>query len=361
MSSTVSGKTDPNTSVIFGCGKTMKNRFMLAPLTNKQSHEDGTLSDDEFHWLTMRAKGQFGLVMTCATSIQDGGRCWPGQLGIHSDAHIEGHKRLTQEIQKYGSLAVVQLHHGGLRSPEELTGTQPVSASDIEKYNARGLTTKEVGQLRDDFIAGAIRAQKAGYDGVEAHGAHGYILSQFLSKETNHREDQYGGSLENRSRLLFEIVNGIRSTCGPSFLLGVRLSPERFGMDIFEIKTVSQQLIDEGNIDFLDLSLWDVFKSSEVSEQSLLEFTTDLDKKNVKVTVAGKINGGEEVKKVLDAGVDFVTIGKSAILHHDFPDKVIKNPEFIPVQTPVSEAYLSNEGLGSKFVEYMKAWDGFVG
>lgn len=358
--STENKKTKPNTPVAFACGKTMKNRFMLAPLTNKQSHADGTLSDEEFHWLTMRAKGQFGLVMTCATSIQYGGRCWPGQLGIHSDEHIAGHKRLAQEIQKYGSLSVVQLHHGGLRSDEKMTGTQPVSASTIEKYNARGLTTQEVEQLREDFISGAIRAQKAGHDGVEVHGAHGYLLTQFLSKEINHRTDQYGGDLENRSRLLFEIVDGIRNASGPSFLLGVRLSPERFGMDIYEIRTISQQLIDSGNINFLDLSLWDVFKSSEVSEQSLLEFTTDLDKKNVKITVAGKITGGEAVHKVLDAGVDFVTIGKAAILHHDFPDKVIKNPKFLPVQTPVSEEYLSNEGLSPTFIEYMKSWEGFV-
>lgn len=307
----------------------------------------------------MRAKGQFGLVMTCAASIQEGGRCWPGQLGIHSDVHIDGHTRLAKEIQKYGSLAVVQLHHGGLRSDEKLTGIQPVSTSDLEKYNARGLSTKEVEQLRNDFISGAVRAQKAGYDGVEVHGAHGYIISQFISKDTNHRTDQYGGSLENRSRLLFEIVEGIRKACGKSFLLGVRLSPERFGMDIYEIRTISQQLIDSGNIDFLDLSLWDVFKSSEVSEQSLLEFTTDLDKKDVKITVAGKITGGEAVQKVLDAGVDFVTIGKAAILHHDFPVKVMEDPEFKQIQTPVTADYLSKEGLSPTFIEYMKSWEGF--
>ena len=352
--------TYANTTVTFACGKTMKNRFMLAPLTNKQSHADGTLSDEEFHWLTMRAEGQFGLVMTCATSIQDGGRCWPGQLGIHSDGHLDGHKRLAEEIQKYGSLAVVQLHHGGMRSDEKLTGIQPVSAYDIEKYNARGLSTKEVEQLRDDFIAGAIRSQKAGYDGVEVHGAHGYIISQFISKDTNHRTDQYGGNLENRSRLLFEIVDGVRKACDSSFLLGVRLSPERFGMDIHEIRTISQQLIDSGNIDFLDLSLWDVFKSSEVSEQSLLEFTTYLDKKDVKITVAGKITGSETVQKVLEAGVDFVTIGKAAILHHDFPVKVFEDPKFQQVQTPVSEEYLSKEGLSPTFIEYMKSWEGFV-
>jgi 2,4-dienoyl-CoA reductase-like NADH-dependent reductase (Old Yellow Enzyme family) len=106
----------------FSCGKTMKNRFMLAPMTNKQSHEDGTLSDDEYHWLTMRAKGQFGLVMTCASNVQFNGKCWSGQLGIYDDKHLEGHQRLATGIQAYGSLAVVQLHHGGMRCPADLIG-----------------------------------------------------------------------------------------------------------------------------------------------------------------------------------------------------------------------------------------------
>jgi 2,4-dienoyl-CoA reductase-like NADH-dependent reductase (Old Yellow Enzyme family) len=339
----------------------MKNRFMLAPMTNKQSHEDGTLSDDEFHWLSLRAQGQFGLVMTCAANVQFSGRCWPGQLGIYADEQIPGHQRLAQKIQEYGSLAVVQLHHGGMRSPQDaIGGERPVCPSDNEKHNARALSLAEVEQLRDDFIAAAVRAQRAGYDGVEVHGAHGYILTQFLSREINHRKDRYGGSLENRARLLFEIVEGIRATCGSSFLLGVRLSPERFGMDTEEVKTLSQQLIDSGLIDFLDLSLWDVFKESGIADKSLLAYTTDLDRKGVKLTVAGKIHGSEEVRQVMEAGIDFVTIGKSAILHHDFPIRVVEDPTFRPVQTPVSEAHLRQEGLGDKFIDYMKAWPGFV-
>ncbi|HAS39514.1 MAG TPA: NADH:flavin oxidoreductase, partial [Microscillaceae bacterium] len=235
-----------NTPVTFACGKTMKNRFMLAPLTNKQSHEDGSLSDVEYHWLAKRAEGQFGLVMTCATSVQANGKCWSGQLGIYDDRHLPGHQRLVQKIQEQGSLAVTQLHHGGMRSDEALTGEKPVGPSDNEAENVRGLSIEEVEQLRDDFIAAAVRAQKAGYDGAEVHGAHGYMLTQFISKEINQRSDHYGGSLENRSRLLFEVVQGIREACGKAFLLGVRLSPERFGMEPQEIKTISQQLIDSG-------------------------------------------------------------------------------------------------------------------
>lgn len=350
----------PGTPLTFAGGKTMKNRFMLAPLTNLQSNADGTLSEEELQWLAMRAEGQFGMVMTCATYVQQVGKCWPGQLGIASDKHLPGHQRLAAAIQEAGSLAIIQLHHGGMRSPAGLIGQNAVGPSDLEEGPTRGLILEEVQTLRDDFIAAAVRAHQAGYDGVEVHGAHGYILTQFLSKEYNHREDQYGGRLENRSRLLVEIIDGIRAACSPDFILGVRLSPERFGMEITEIKALSQQLIDCGKVDFLDLSLWDVFKPSEVNEQSLMEYFADLDRKNVALTVAGKITGGKEVREVLNSGMDFVTIGKSAILHHDFPVRVMSESDFRPTELPVSPAYLKKEGVSANFVEYLRGRPGFV-
>ncbi|HPQ40549.1 MAG TPA: NADH:flavin oxidoreductase, partial [bacterium] len=100
----------------------MRNRFMLAPMTNTQSYENGHLSDDEYKWLTMRSKGQFGLVMTCASHIHPRGKGFPGQLAIFADAFIDDHKRLVSGIKDYGNLAVIQLHHAGMRSPEKLTG-----------------------------------------------------------------------------------------------------------------------------------------------------------------------------------------------------------------------------------------------
>jgi 2,4-dienoyl-CoA reductase-like NADH-dependent reductase (Old Yellow Enzyme family) len=336
---------------------------MLAPLTNRQSHENGQLSNDELKWLTMRAEGQFGLVMTCASHVQEIGKGFPGQLGIFSDNLNEGHIKLTSNIKEQGSLAVIQLHHAGMRTPAELINEKPVCPSDNEETNARGLTLKEVKQLRDDFIEAAVRAKKCGYNGVEVHGAHGYILTQFLSLDINKRTDDYGGSLLNRSRLLFEIIDGIREKCGKDFLLGVRLSPEKFGLDLQEIKSICQQLIDDHLIDFLDISLWDCFKMPEDNNYqnlSLLEHFTSLNFKNVLLTVAGKIKSGKDVHKILNSGVDFVTIGRSGILHHDFPIKVIENPNFEPVEIPVSEQYLFNEGLSKKFITYMRRWPDFV-
>ena len=355
--------TNPNLSLTFNNGSTMKNRFMLAPLTNQQSHENGKLSDDELNWVTMRAKGGFGLVMTCASHVQEIGKGFPGQLGIFSDDLNEGHIKLTTNIKQEGSLAVIQLHHAGMRSPAELIGESPVCPSKNEETNALALTLEEVKQLKEDFVSAAIRAKKCGYNGVEVHGAHGYILTQFLSSEINKRTDDYGGSLTNRARLLFEIIEEIREKCGKYFLLGVRLSPERFGMDLEEVKTVSQNLIDSGLVNFLDISLWDCFKmphDEKYQNMTLLEHFSSLDFKNVKWTVAGKIIKGEDVQRILDSGVDFVSIGTSAILHHDFPNLVIKKPTFSPISLPVSADHLKNEGLGEKFITYLKRWKDFV-
>ena len=352
-----------NDKLIFSSGHQMKNRFMLAPLTNTQSHEDGVLSDDEYHWLTKRAQGGFGLTMSCASHVQDIGKGFPGQLGIFDDKHIDGLKKLTTEIKKHESLAIAQLHHAGMRSPEELINTQPVCPSDDSNTGARSLSFEEVIQLREDFIAAAVRAKKSGYQGVEIHGAHGYILSQFLSSEINRRQDEYGGSIENRSRIIFEIVDGIRHMCGKEFVLGVRVSPEGFGLKLGEIKEICESLIATNKVDFLDMSLWDSFKEPNEEEhknKSLLKHFTDMDFGDTLLTVAGNIRTASDAAKILESEVDFVTIGRAGILHHDLPKKIIEDPKFEPIELPVSKEYLGNEGLSDTFIKYMQRWQGFV-
>jgi len=369
-----------NDLIVFPCKISMKNRFMLAPLTNTQSQENGCLSNDEFKWLTMRAKGGFGMTMSCASHVQEIGKGFPGQLGIFDDSHIEGLKRLSDEIKSFNSLAVAQLHHAGMRSPEDIIGEKPVCPSSDKDTNSRELSIDEVKNLRDDFISAAVRAKKSGYDGVEIHGAHGYILCQFLSSTINRREDDDGGSFKNRSRIIFEIINGIRESCGKDFLLGVRLSPERFGMDLEEIKLLCKQLINTQKIDFIDMSLWDSYKypTQQTSEEedlekimnpslesdkkikTLLQHFTEIDFKNVLLTVAGNIRTGKDVRNIIDSGVDFVAVGRAAILHHDFPTKVINNSSFEPSEIPVSKNHLRNEGVSDKFIEYLRFFKGFV-
>ncbi|MDE0885397.1 MAG: NADH:flavin oxidoreductase [Myxococcota bacterium] len=346
-----------------GRGPMLKNRFVLAPLTNSQSHPDGRLSGDEFNWLTLRARGGFGLTMTCAAHVQAIGQGFPGQLGVYADEQLEGLSQLAEGIRAYESVAVIQLHHAGMRSPEELIGEAPVCPSANEETGARALLPAEVEGLIEDFVAAAERAERAGFDGVEIHGAHGYVVCQFLSSEINRRSDRFGGSLENRSRVLFEIIDGIRERCRPDFVLGVRLSAERFGIELGEAIELSQRLMNEGKIDFLDMSLWDVFKEpaeEAFGGRTLLSYFSELERGDVRLGVAGKIYGARDARACLDAGVDFVIAGRAAILHHDFPEKVRVDENFEATKLPVSPDYLRGEGLGEAFVRYMANWPGFV-
>ena len=340
-------------------GPSLKNRFMLAPLTNTQSFEDGRLSDEEYRWLTMRAQGGFGLTMTCASHVQAIGKGFPGQLGIFSDDHLEGLKRLSSKIKVSGSVAICQIHHAGMRSPEELIGQKPVCPSDNKEFNARGLSCGEVETLRDDFIGAAIRSEQAGFDGVELHGAHGYILAQFLSSEINKRDDHYGGSLINRSRLLYEIIDGIRRDCNKDFIIGVRLSPERFGLKLNEITLLAEELMTSDKIDFLDMSLWDVFKEPEDEEfkgKKLISYFTELKRGNTKLGVAGSIKTPLDAEKTMSEGVDWIMLGRAGMLHHNYPKMYELDQNFSPIEIPVTKEYLINEGLSEKFIQYIEKW-----
>jgi 2,4-dienoyl-CoA reductase-like NADH-dependent reductase (Old Yellow Enzyme family) len=344
-------------------GPALKNRLALAPLTNLQSHVDGTLSDDEFKWLTYRARGGFALTMTCAAHVQRIGQGFPGQLGVFGDEHLEGLTRLAAKIREYGSIAVVQLHHAGMRSPKELIGEAPVCPSENAETGARALTLAEVEQLRDDFIAAAVRCERAGFQGVELHGAHGYVLAQFLSPEVNQRTDRYGGSLENRARIVHEIIDGVRASTGPDFSLGLRLSPERFGLKLAEIRQVAGEVLAGGKIDYLDMSLWDYAKQpveEEFQGRTLMSYFTDLPRGNVRLGCAGKVMTPADAEACLASGMDFVFLGRAAILHHDWPHKLAADPAFTPIKTPVTADYLRAEGLGPAMVTYMQGWKGFV-
>lgn len=351
------------TPLTFKSGLTMPNRFMLAPLTNLQSHEDGRLSDDEFNWLTMRAKGGFGLTMTCAAFAEETGKGFPGQLGVCDDSQLDGLTRLASGIKEQGSLAFMQVVHGGMRTLKQYTGQDPVCPSDDEETGARAMTLDEIKATHDSFVNAALRMQKAGFDGMEIHAAHGYLLCEFISPEINKRTDDYGGPLENRTRLIDDIIRDIRAACGSSFGLGVRLSPNRFGMQIEEVAHYFERLCAGGLLDFIDMSLWNVFE--EVSEgrfqgQRLIDIFASIDRGDTLYTPAGFIRSGADVQEVMSSGADFVTIGRAAILHHDFPVRYRNDNNFCPKENPVSRQYLEQEGLGPKFIDYMATWDGFV-
>ena len=366
----------------FTRGPAMKNRFMLAPLTNEQSHVDGTLSDDEFNWLTHRATGGFAHVMTCAAHVQAVGQGFPGQLGTFSDKHLPGLTRLATKIKEEGAVSSAQLHHAGNRAPAELIGGQPrgpsgegkgdITRGQLEDLGAppdhsevlpRAMTLAEVEELVEDFILAAIRCEKAGFEGVELHGAHGYIITAFLSAELNRRTDRYGGSLENRMRVLKEVIAGIRARTNPNFQLGVRISAERFGLKLGDQVEVARQLLASGDLDYLDVSLWDYTKmpeEKEFSEKMLIKWFTDLPRGNTRLGVAGKIMSGEDCRRALELGADFVLLGRAAILHHDIPKLIKADPNFTSIPNPVTRDHLRKERLGEAFINYMATWKGFV-
>jgi 2,4-dienoyl-CoA reductase-like NADH-dependent reductase (Old Yellow Enzyme family) len=344
-------------------GAPMKNRFMLAPLTNQQSHVDGSLSEDELHWLIMRAQGGFAMTMTCAAHVQAAGQGFEGQLGCYATSHLDGLTRLARSIHDHNSLAIVQLHHAGRRSPTALTGHAPVAPSADESLGARALSLAEVEEVIDAFAEGAMRAQIAGFDGIEIHGAHDYLLCEFLNTELNHREDRFGGDATNRSRIFFEIIDEIRRRCDPNFFVGVRLSPERFGMRTVDILNLYDALISRGDVDMIDLSLWDCFKNSsdeQFEDRPLLELFSSRPRFDTRLAVAGKIYSASDAQVIIDRGADIVAIGRGAVTNHDFAQQALDNASFQMRELPVSRDVLRAEGLGPALIEYMSGWKGFV-
>jgi 2,4-dienoyl-CoA reductase-like NADH-dependent reductase (Old Yellow Enzyme family) len=219
--------------------------------------------------------------MTCASHVDPIGQGFPGQLGCFSDDHLPGLTRLAAGIREQGSVAIVQLHHAGRRAPAELIGTSPLAPAEDAKYGARRMTTDEVHEVIESFVAAAVRCDEAGFDGVELHGAHDYLLCEFLNVEFNDRTDAYGGSRGARFRIFDEIIAGIRQRCRPDFQVGVRLSPERFGLDTADVIDGFERLVATEAVDFIDLSLWDVFKAAAddaFGPQPLLEVFTALDR-----------------------------------------------------------------------------------
>lgn len=285
-------------------GTDWRNRFAMAPLTNLQSHADGTLSEDEHEWLVARGRGGFGMTMTCASYVTPAGHSWRGQLGIASDEHLAGLTRLASSLHSTGTRSAVQLHHGGRRADPSVTGRANQCPWDDPAKDAIALTTREIQQVVDDFIAAAVRAEKAGFDGAEVHGAHGYLIAQFLDARRNHRVDGYGGSLDHRLRVVFEVLEGIRAATGPHFQLGLRLTPEGYGITLQEGRETAERVLASGLVDYLDMSLWDVYMRprGEGSDRLLIDHFVDLPRYGSRLGVAGGVLSTRDAQWCLDRG-----------------------------------------------------------
>lgn len=344
-------------------GPSWPNRIALAPLTNLQSNDDGTLTADEYTWLVRRAQGGFGLVMTCAAWVTERGHTFDGQLGVGSAAHLAGLTRLATGLRDAGTVSAIQLQHGGRRGDGQFDSVRVAPWTDPVK-NAVAMTTAEVEAAVADFAAAAVLAESAGFDGVEIHGAHGYLLGQFLDARNNDRTDRYGGCADNRFRIVHEVVDAVRAATGPNFQLGLRLSPERYGVHLSDGRELAGQMLGSGRLDYLDMSLWDAFKQPYEPEhhgRRMLDHFVDLPRGETRLGVAGKILSAADVQDCLTAGVDFVLIGTGGILHHDFAARVVADPAFASVSQPVTAAHMRAESIGPAFLEYLATnWDDFV-
>ncbi|MBM7368908.1 NADH:flavin oxidoreductase [Gordonia hydrophobica] len=355
--------TSPAAPLDFAHGPSWPNRIALAPLTNLQSNPDGTLSDDEYAWLVRRAQGGFGMVMTCAAWVSEKGHTFSGQLGTSGADHLPGLTRLATGLRAAGAVSTIQLQHGGRRGDGQFDVSRAAPWNDPAK-NATAMTTAEVEATVADFAAAAALAESAGFDGAEIHGAHGYLLCQFLDARSNDRTDKYGGSADNRFRIIHEAVDAVRAATGPDFQVGLRLSPERYGIPLADGRELAAQMLGSGQLDYLDMSLWDAFKQPHESEhhgRRMLDHFTDLPRGTTRLGVAGKILGGDHVRDCLQSGVDFVLIGTGGILHHDFAARVIADPDFASIPQPVTAAHMRAESIGPAFLDYLSTnWDDFV-
>ena len=350
----------------FRNGVIAKNRLALAPMTNLQSHADGSLSDDELAWLAMRARGGFGTITTCAAHVAKDGQGWPGELGVFDDALVPGLARVAAMAREHGALSIAQIFHGGARAPSACTGEQPWSASAFVEDSAgfeppRAGTVADVERVIGQFRDAAVRCERAGLDGVELHGAHGYLLSQFQSTVYNQRTDRWGGSLPNRCRLIREVTRAVKEAA-PSLVLAIRLSPEDFGqakgIDLDETIQLARWLADDG-MEVLHLSLW---RSSQVTKKRPDTHATPLFREavgaKVAIVAAGGIWSREDAEVQLAHGADAVALGRAAIANHDWPARVAAGREI--ARAPVTAEHLLGEGLSEGFVGYMRRWKGFV-
>ena len=346
-------------------GVQVRNRAVLAAMTNKQSHEDGALSDEEIHWLTMRAKGGFGIVTTAAANVTETGRGWDGEMGVWGDHQLPGLTRMAEGLRAHGALSLVQLFHGGMRAPESINGVQPVSASVNTEAGmdgqTRALEDGEVQAMVDAFAEAAVRCQKAGFDGVELHGAHSYLICQFLGLETNRRTDQWGGSYDARRRFLWAIIESVRARTTPEFLIFVRISPliEKMGIHLADSLQLAQDLV-EMDVDGLHISCWDVFQEVDDEDERLMtKRFADALPNDFPLISTGGVWSSQDAQFVMDEGAHFVGVARVAIGHADWA-KRLEDSTYDPQRQPFTAEHLAEQGLSPVFIDYMRRWKNFV-
>ena len=312
----------------------LRNRVVMAPMVVQLASENGAVTARTVEHYVRRAKGGAGLLIVEASFIAPLGKAWPCQLGIDRDALVPGHFDLVEAIHRNGAKVALQLHHGGVRANPALTGGVLVAPSAVAEEGVgavpRALIESEIEALADSYAHAAQRAQLAGYDAVEFHGAHGYLIHQFLSPASNLRTDAYGGSPENRLRFAGLVVRRVRAAVGARFPLVFRLSAEG-GYGIDEAVTIARAL-EAWGVDAIHVSvggtapvaLVPMDTSPMARPEGWLTAHAEAIKKRVSVPVivVGEIRHPRFAEEVLALGkADFIALARPFLADPDWPAK----------------------------------------
>lgn len=325
--------------VTFRHGATVNNRIVQSPMQSFSGLENGFVSDETLaHYSRHSETAGMAIVEYTHVSEEGGSNSmagFPVQLAIYSDDHIEGLSRVARALKADGNKAVLQIHHAGREATSRGEKGLPVyapSAIDFSflDYPVEALTTDQIKQIVQDFYDGTLRAIKAGFDGVEIHGANHYLLQQFVSEISNQRTDEYGGSLENRLRFPIEVTRAVVQAVkdhGPEdFIIGYRISPEeihgdKVGYTYKESLELIKQ-IDQFELDYIHLSVFGAYDSGPAGvEKSYGELFTDILDDETKLIIIGSVFSEEDARGALAHG-DLVAIARAALIDPDFGKKI---------------------------------------
>lgn len=340
--------------------RTLANRFAVAPLTTTQSHADGSPSEADTAWLTRLADDGYGMVITCASAVSKTSIAFPQQLSFGDDALVPALTALAARVRRPGTCLIAQLCHGGSRAPAALTGQPAHSASAYELplpgfVAPRALSVAQIEAIVDDFAAAAVRAMRAGFDGVELHGANGYLFTQFTSTMTNRRSDAWGGSLENRARLSRETVRAIRARVPRDFVVGYRMSFEGMGLEtgldldenIAVMRWLADDGIDYGHVSHLSLAA----PSVKRPDRPALALIREGVGRALPLIAAGSVMTPADAQRAFELGADLVALGRAAIGNTHAPAKLARGESLVP--TPYRRAHLAALGISPDFVRYL--------
>lgn len=316
--------------------QTIKNRIAMPAMDTNYAEKDGTLSKRHVNYLKNRARGGAGLIILEATSVSwPEGKISERQVAMNDDTQTPSLHYLTDSVHSYGAKILVQIHHGGFMAvPEYCGGAQSVSATDFN--GAKALTVEEIHKIVNDFIHAAQVAQKGGFDGVEIHAAHMYLLNQFINPSCNTRTDEYGGNHEKRFRIIREIIQGIREACGSDFIIDVRLGAYDYvsNGNTLDDGCIYAKFCEEAGADMLNITAG--FYSVMETEQTQWDpegkflFMSEAIKKAVKIPVAivGKMRTPAFCAQAIDEGkADIIMIGRQLICDPSYPNKIMMGRE----------------------------------